>query len=127
MSTAASALRAASIIALVQYGAHAFLFLSKGPRGHELGYGLMVILSGAVEVVALWLLSTMATGGDRRAMPLVGVFVTANVGHALLALVYFFPAPAVFDGAIAACLVTALVAARRPRATDRTVRGLQRT
>ena len=116
MSTASHALRAASGVALTQYGAHAVLFLSKGPRGHELGYGLMVILSGLVEVVVLWLLATKTKRGDRGVVPLVWTFVAANVGHALLALTYFFPLPALLDGAVTACLAVALLAEHRSRA-----------
>jgi hypothetical protein len=76
----------------------------------------MVILSGLVEVVVLWLLAAMTKRGDRGAVPLVWTFVAANVGHALLALTYFFPLPALLDGAVTTCLAVALLSGRESRA-----------
>ena len=47
----------------------------------------------------------------RRSVPSLPPLVAANVVHAALSLRYFFYTPAVFDLAITACLVAALVAA----------------
>lgn len=116
MRSTSVALGSAALIALVQYGTHAFLFLSKGPAGTVLGYGLMVILSGLTEAVLLALLSAGASRPSRQLLPVIWVFVGANVGHAAIALAYFFPAPAVFDGAVTLCLLWAAVTLYRQRA-----------
>jgi hypothetical protein len=131
-------LRVASVLALLQYSAHAFLFLSatptRGPgeiavidamKSHVaglswsywdfyFGYGLMVILSGAIEVVLLWLLATLAKHESYRLRPFIALFIFANVTHALLVWKYFrLIAPMTFDALIAFTLSFALLATRR--------------
>ncbi len=132
-------LRLASIMAALQYLAHAALFLSAKPthsaaeaavidamKGHRFdfsgfsrsywdfyfGYGLMAILWGLVEIVVLWQLSTLAANDTSKARPTVELFLFANVAHAVLGWRYFFPAPVVGDVVVAACLTWALVSLR---------------
>jgi hypothetical protein len=131
-------LRLASLLALLQYSAHAFLFLSAKPthgaaetavidtmKGHRFefsglsrsywdfyfGYGLSAIVWGLVEIVLLWQLSTLATDNFSRVRPTIALFVLANVAHAILAWNYFFPAPVVGDVVVAACLAWTFFAA----------------
>ncbi len=129
----------ASILALLQYSAHAYMFLSATPthgpsefavvdamKAHHFtfsgfdrsywdfyfGYGLLAILSGLIEIIALWQLATLAKTDPHRVRPLIALFVFANVAHALLIWKYFFLVPLVFDVAVAACLGWAFMAAR---------------
>jgi hypothetical protein len=83
-----------------------------------LGYGLMAILSGVIEVVLLWQLSLLAKTDAERIRPMLALFVFANVAHAALIWKYFsLLAPVVFDLLIATLLCFAFVAARG-KATD---------
>lgn len=131
------ALRIAALVALLQYGAHAALFLSARPthgaaessvieamKTHRFavgaftrsyfdfyfGYGLLAILWGVVEVVLLWQLSTLAATHSSRLRPTVALLVLANGAHAVIAWTYFFLAPIVGDVAVAACLTWAFFA-----------------
>lgn len=107
----AAILRVASLLALLQYGAHGFLFISvslaQGPgklgtiaasRSHSywdvyFGYGLLAILSGLVEVALLWQLSVLARAHAERIRPIVVVFVLGNFAHAVLIWRYFRSLP----------------------------------
>jgi hypothetical protein len=145
----AKILRLASILAALQYLAHAALFLSakpthgateaavvdvmKGPRfdfsgfsrsywDFYFGYGLSAILWGLVEIVVLWQLSALAANDSSPVRPTVALFLLANLAHAVLAWRYFFPAPVVGDVVVAVCLAYAFVALRshgRRRETQR--------
>lgn len=135
----AKTLRVASILAALQYSAHAFLFLSASPshgpeeiavvdamRSHRFdfagfhrsywdfyfGYGLLGILFGVIEVILLWQLAALAKTDSYRIRPPIALFIFANLAHAVLIWKYFFLVPAVFDIAVAACLGWALIAAR---------------
>lgn len=135
----AKILQATSILAALQYTAHAVLFLSATPthgpdeiavietmKAHRFdvygfdrsywdfyfGYGLLAILFGLVEVVVLWQLATLAKADSYRVRPIIGMLIFANVAHALLMWRYFFLGPLLFDVAVAACLGWAFLAAR---------------
>jgi hypothetical protein len=132
-------LRLASLLALLQYCAHALLFLSARPthgaaeaavidamKAHRFefsgltrsywdfyfGYGLLAILWGLVEVVLLWQLPTLAANDLSRVRPTVALLILANVAHAALAWTYFFPAPVIGDVVVAACLAWTFFASR---------------
>ena len=129
-------LRIASIIALIQYSAHAFLFLSATPKHGQdeislieamkshhwnfagfdhsywdfyLGYGLLVILWGFIEVLLLWQLSILAKNVSIRLKPIIALLLLVNVGHAVLTLRYFFLVPAIFDLIVALFLGFAFI------------------
>lgn len=133
-------LRLASLLALLQYCAHALLFLSARPthgaaeaavidamKAHRFefsgfsrsywdfyfGYGLLAILWGLVEIVLLWQLPTLAANDFSRVRPIVALLLLANLAHAALAWTYFFPAPVIGDLVVAACLAWSFVIARR--------------
>jgi len=136
----ATILRTASILALLQYVAHALLFLSATPahgpderaviaamQSHRFGvagfarsywdfyfgYGLLSILCGVIEVVVLWQVATQTKRDPRGARPLVWCFMLANVAHAILVWRYFaLLAPVIFDVVIAVCLGWTLVMTR---------------
>lgn len=127
-------LRIAAVLASIQYLAHAVLFLRAKPQhgkdevdlleqmkrktwkfnGFErsywdfyLGYGLLAILWGAVEIAILWLLVSTASTSS-VSVPLVGILLVANVAHAALTLRYFFITPVIFDLLIAIILALVL-------------------
>jgi len=130
-------LYAATGLALVQYLAHAFLFLSAKPtHGPEepvvleamksnrfkiglsprsywdlyFGYGLLVILGGMVEVVILWQLAAVVNSYPALIKPFVSMFFIFNIVHALLVWKYFaLLAPVIFDLIIAACMVMVFI------------------
>jgi hypothetical protein len=124
------------VLALIQYAAHAWLFLSATPEhGQEevrlidemksrkwnfrgflrsywdfyFGYGMLVILWGVIEVVLLWQLAALSAASESVA-PLIITLLVANIGHALLTLRYFFLIPVVFDVLIAIVLGLSLAA-----------------
>jgi len=131
-------LRVAAILAAVQGAAHAALFISAKPRhgdaevavvtamkvnrffrgglsywDYYFGYGLMAASVCLVEAVLFWQLATVAQTRPLLARPMIGLFVAANVGHAVLLVRYFkFPLPIAFDLLIAAALCGAFVAAQ---------------
>ena len=128
----ATILRIASALAALQYSAHAFLFLLAASthgggqmaeiaatRSHSywdfyFGYGLLAILSGLIEVVLLWQLSSLAKADAERIRPMIAAFVFANLAHAFLVWKYFsLFVPIAFDILIAALLGYAFVIARR--------------
>lgn len=128
-------LKIAAIVALIQYGSHAVLFLRAKPshgqdevdlvsamrsrrwsfNGFErsywdfyFGYGLLVILWGVVEIVLLWLLAALAN----LAVPITAIvmlLLVANIAHGILALRYFFLVPAIFDLLVVIPLFLALL------------------
>lgn len=131
-------LRIASAVALVQFAAHTFLFVSSSPRhGPEevavveamkahrfdfmgsmrsywdfyFGYGLEAAFICLIEAVLLWQLATIAKTGAPMVRPIVALFCLANIGHAILTWKYFFITPIVPDVVIAVCLAFAFVAA----------------
>jgi hypothetical protein len=135
----AFALRAAAIIALLQWGAHSALFLRAKPRhgAEELavvdamkahrfnfggssrsywdlyfGYGLIAAVVVLVEAILFWQLA----GAPSLARPLVRsvalLFLGYNVVHAVLAAKYFFITPIVPDVLIALCLTVAVLGLR---------------
>ncbi len=141
--SAAMWMRAASVVALLQTAGHAWLFLkakpAHGPAEVEVvelmrarafsfggavrsywdfywGYGLMVILTCAVQGVLFWLLAKAMTRDPRGLRPVAALYLVAYVGHALLAWRYFFITPVIPDVIVSACLLLAVVFAGRPGA-----------
>ena len=100
----------ASFLTLIQYVAHAYLFLSAvSPQDKTFGYGLMVILSGFIATILLWQLARLATVEPFRTRPFVALLMFANVAHACLAWAFFrLAAPVAFDLLIAVVLGFAL-------------------
>ena len=133
-------LRVASVLALIQFGAHSALFLRATPRhgpdevavieamkNHQFdfmgnmrsywdfyfGYGLEAAVICLVEAVLFWQLATIARTSPAEVRPIVALFFAFNVGHAALMMRYFFLTPMVPDVLIAICLAAAFVAAGR--------------
>ncbi len=129
-SRASIILRVASVLVFVQYAAHGWLFLSSTSRGPSpiatiaasqrhsywdfyVGYGLLAILSGLIEVILLWQVASLAKNDAMRVRPIVLLFIFANVAHACLVWIYFSLVPPVaFDLLIAAVLAFAFASAR---------------
>jgi len=129
--------RGAAILAAVQGVAHAALFISAKPRhgdaevalvaamkanrffsgglgywDYYFGYGLVAASACIVEAALLWQIAAIAETQPVLVRPMVGVFVLANLAHALLLARYFkLRLPIAFDLIIATLLVVALVAA----------------
>ncbi len=126
----------AAALALVQYIAHAFLFLRAKPshgqdeidvvtamKSHRwnfsgfsrsywdfyFGYGLLAILWGIIEIFLLWQLAGIAGISSVSITAFLILLLAANIGHAILTLRYFFLVPAIFDFLIALVLVLALL------------------
>jgi len=134
----ATTLRVASGVALLQYVAHAFLFLNAVPHGAEAtaaveamksnhfvvtglarsywdyyqGYGFMVIVTGVMEVGLLWQLASLAKTDAGRVRPAIGIILAAIVAHAVLAVRYFSVTPIAPDVLVAVCLGWTLFASR---------------
>lgn len=133
-------LRLASVVALIQGGAHTLLVVFGAPthgptevavveamKGHRFnflgsarsywdfyfGYALFAAFNCAIEAVLFWQLARM--GGEPASLvkPVIALFVVANLGYAILAWKYFFLTPIVPDLAIAICLGLTLMSASR--------------
>jgi len=133
-------LRIAAALAAVQGVAHGALFLAARPRhgpaevmvveamkanrffaGNHgywdfyFGYGLLAAAACLVQAALLWQLARIAGTQPALVRPMIGLFILANVGHALLLMRYFsLYLPIAFDLLIAACLAWAFVAASHP-------------
>ncbi len=132
--------RVASALALLQGAGHGFLVMSWKPTRGDLevaaveamkrhafifqgfsrtywdffyGYGLMAAFNCLVEAALLWQLAPLMTSDIGRVVPIVLLFIAANVVHAALCWKYFFITPIVFDVAVAVCLGLSLTASRR--------------
>jgi hypothetical protein len=129
-------LRVAALLSVIQYAAHAWLFVSATPQhGREevellqamkshrwrfggfmrsywdfyFGYGLIAILWGVIEIVLLWQLAALAGTHSAWVTRAIAALLAANIGHAILTLRYFFLIPAIFDILIAVVLSAALL------------------
>ena len=134
------ALRAAAVIAFLQWVAHTTLFLRAKPRhGAEevavidamkshyfafggasrsywdlyFGYGLIAAVVVLVEAILFWQLGTAPDAARPLVRSVAVLFLAFNAAHALLAARYFFVTPTVPDVLIALCLATAVVGLRR--------------
>lgn len=126
----------ATILAVIQYIAHAGLFLTMRPKhGQEeidlikkmkshtwnfsgfqrsywnfyFGYGLLAILWGFIEVLLLWQFTILSKTSTISVTPFLIILVFANIGHAILTLRYFFLIPAIFDLLITIMLLLAIM------------------
>lgn len=76
-----------------------------------MGFGFINGLYLFMQAVALWQLASMARTDPRQTRPLVGSFLVASVGSALLASKYIFIVPVVLFSAVSVCLGLAFYAA----------------
>lgn len=136
-------LRAAAIIALLQFTAHTFLFVHARPghgpeevavvetmRAHlfdfggrmhsywdfYFGYGLFAALNCLIEALLFWFLAGLARDDARRLRPVIALFLAANLAYAGLVLRYFFLVPLGPDLLVATCLALAWLSAGQRRA-----------
>ncbi len=131
-------LRIAAVLAAVQGTAHSAIFLTAKPRhgapevgvievmksnrffaggtrsywDFYFGYGLLAAAACFVQAILFWQLGTIAAFNGELIRPIVGLFLLANVGHALLVARYFsLYVTIAFDLLIAACLALGYVLA----------------
>ena len=127
----ALAFKIASVLSLVQFAAHASLFLRAKPRhgadeaavieamksrafdfrGFKrsywdlyFGYGLVAAGCCLVEAMLLWQISRFAPDFPSETAFVALTFIVANLSHLALCLRYFFSAPMIFDALIAIAL-----------------------
>ena len=135
-------LRVAAVVALLQFFGHTALFLRAKPthgdaevavvtamRAHRFsfggslrsywdmyfGYGVEAAFICLVEAILFWQLATIAAVAPAVVRPIVALFLTANVAHAVLVTRYFFLTPLVPDVLIALLLAWTLVISGRGR------------
>lgn len=144
--TAAMGLRVASLVALLQFAGHGWLFVRATPThgGDEVaviemmkasrfdfmgsmrsywdfyfGYGLEAAFICLVEAILFWQLATLAKSAPTSVRPMVALFILANVGHMILVGQFFFLTPLLIDGVLATCLAFAWLAPERRGARPR--------
>jgi hypothetical protein len=132
-------IRAASLVALLQFVAHGTMFLRYAPKHGPaeaavveamrsqsfnfggsvrsywdlyVGYGLLAAFTCLVEAVLLWQLAALVSTTSAPVRPILALIILANLGHIALCWRYFFFVPMIPDAAIAACLAAALVTLR---------------
>jgi hypothetical protein len=137
--TTSSLLRAAALVALLQFAAHGIMFVRAKPTHGEIevsvvqtmrdhrfdfgrsnrsywdmyfGYGLEAAFICLVEAILFWLLSAAAVGNPAVVKPIIILFLAANIGHAFLVMRYFFLVPLIPDLLIAGLLALSLVSAK---------------
>jgi len=76
------------------------------------GFGLFISVCLLLQAAVLWQLGSIAKENAIQVRPLVGTFVLAYVGCAVLAWRFIFTIPVVFSVGIAVCLVAALFTSR---------------
>jgi hypothetical protein len=81
----------------------------------HVGFGVVISLYLLLQAVVLWQVASLAKTDAVRARPIVVSFLAAFIVNGALAWVYFFLVPVVMSGAVALCLVMALVLAARER------------
>ena len=129
-------LRTASIVAALQFAAHAAAVLTYKPshgsnenaviaamRGSSFhfggpfarsywemysGYALLPAVTCLIEAILFWLLSE-AKSPAQLVRQIVLLFFGANLVHAAIVVRYFFPIPLYFDVAIMICLALVLL------------------
>jgi hypothetical protein len=133
-------LRAASLLSLLAFLGHTFLFVSYVPthgpeevalvaamKSHHFsfggfthsywelyfGYGLFVSISCLVEALLFWQLATLAKSHPSKTRSIVALFALGEAGYAILMLKYFFLVPIVVHIATAICLTAAFITAGR--------------
>ncbi len=74
------------------------------------GYAMMVAFTCLIEAMLFWQLSRFVGATPEVIRTVAGVFVLYNVGHALLAVRFFFAVPIVFDLLIVALLAAVVIA-----------------
>ena len=134
--TTSTALRAAAVVALLQFIAHTAFFLRAKPthgdaevavvaamKAHHFdfggsmrsywdmyfGYGIEAAFVCLVEAILFWQLAGIASATPSILRPIIILFLAANIGHALLVLRYFFLVPVVPDLVISVLLTLATV------------------
>lgn len=137
--SAAAFLRAAAIIAVVQWVAHTTLFVRATPthgseesaviatmQSHSFdfagaarsywdfyyGYGLMAAFVVLVEAILFWQLAGSTATAPTLVRSIALLLVAYNIGHAMLAARYFFVTPIIPDVLIAGCLTVAILLLR---------------
>jgi hypothetical protein len=128
-------IRAAAVLAAIQYTAHGLLFITAKPKHGPteigvveamrsripgmpktywqlyFGYGLVAILFGVVEIVLLWCAGSLVSEAPHVVRIIMWVFLLANITHAALVWTYFrLAVPVAFDVLVAICLAAALAA-----------------
>jgi len=131
-------LSATSVLAAIQGTAHGASFLTAKPRNGAVevavidamkanafafggatrsywdfytGYGIEAAAVCIIEAAIIWQLANLAAIRPALVRPTLLILAFANVAHVALIWRYFFYLPAVFDAAIAAGLVCALIVA----------------
>jgi hypothetical protein len=96
---------------------HAFVFSGVHRTYWDLYTGYALLAAGVcfIEAALLWIIAPMASYAAPAARKLLAVVIFANLSHMAMMARYFFPLPAVFDGAIIVLLFAAIVS-RGPRA-----------
>jgi len=130
-------LRAAAVLAFVQFLGHGALFVRAAPRhgaaevavveamrtnefdfGGRMrsywdmyfGYGLQAAFACLVEAVLLWQLAVIATPDPASIRPIAMLVAAANIAHiALIARYFGFLLPIAFDGLIAAAMIAVVI------------------
>ncbi len=84
---------------------------SRGYWDFFYGYGLFVSINLLVQAILFWQLASFSKNNAFGIRPIIGLFCLCYLAFSIVALRYFFVAPAVFEIAIAVCLGVAFVAA----------------
>jgi len=72
-----------------------------------IGFGLCITVSMVMEATVFWLLGSMAASIGTRLRPVLAVFTTGYAALTVLAGLFFFPVPTMWDAVVAACLLGA--------------------
>ena len=145
MARARIVIRAASVLSMLQGVAHATLFVKaatprraadiavvEAMREHQFyvqglprsywtfyfGYGLMAAFVVVFQAALLWVLASHAQQSPRAVRSALVVIACYNLGHAALALGYFFYTPIAPDVIIASLLAAAAILLPRPAANE---------
>ncbi|UWZ83355.1 LIC_13387 family protein [Occallatibacter riparius] len=80
-----------------------------------IGFGLCMTVSMVMEAVVFWLLASAVAQQGVRLRPIVAVFTVGYTALTILAGMFFFPIPTVWDVLVVGCLFAATVSLKPVR------------
>jgi len=97
-----------STLALMKANQFPVMGMTRSYGDFYLGFGLFVTIAFLAESAIFWQLSNLVKSDAARLRPIMISFLLCYLGYTTIAFMYFFAAPAINEGLIAACLAMAV-------------------
>lgn len=104
-----------NIVVTTMRGAHVSAFgVRRSYWDFYFGYELTTAGTLIVEAVLLWLVANVAWRNPEAARPILWLLIVANILHAVAQLLWFLPAPVLFDAVVVFLLLWAVLGRGQP-------------